>query len=254
MPISNKTRKILWGRSGNRCSICKHEMVVEATIHDDPSVVGEECHIISGQVNGPRYKPEHPIEKIDLNDNLILLCRIHHKMVDDQHETFTERILKEMKENHEKWVTERLNQQDVKEDKPVRIRRIKENIPSVLPMINSGKELIGIIDGALGYQFDHDEPKNEEEVELISSFLQYAQDLGGLLGEFESGERVTYGYELTKSINQLLDNNYLVFGARELRILEGGKSKPSNWPIAIVYIRHKDNIEIQKVDLAESEK
>ncbi|MFD0675606.1 MULTISPECIES: HNH endonuclease [unclassified Paenibacillus] len=160
MSISDKTRKILWGRSGNRCTICKIELVVEATIKNDPSVIGEECHVISGQANGPRYNSEFDKEIIDSYDNLILLCRVHHKMIDDQQETYTEHILKQMKDNHEKWVAKRLDEQTTKFE-PMRIRRIQENIPDVLSRLISGKDIISIIDGALGYQFDHDESTNE---------------------------------------------------------------------------------------------
>ncbi|RRJ67789.1 HNH endonuclease [Paenibacillus oralis] len=78
---------MLWGRSGNRCSICKIELVIEATTQDAPSVIGEECHIISGQVNGPRYNSNYDKELIDSYENLILLCSVHHKMIDDQQET-----------------------------------------------------------------------------------------------------------------------------------------------------------------------
>lgn len=218
MSISDKTRKILWGRSGNRCSICKLELIIDETEKDNSSIVGEECHIISGQKNGPRHDQNRPKDAIDTYDNLILLCRIHHKMIDDQPETFTEDIIKQIKVNHEFWVSKSLDQQ---EDKPPRIKRIKENIPEKLPRITSGKEIINILDRAMGYEFDHDEPKNENEVELISGFLQYLHDFGDLLSDFESGERVRYGFEITKMIKELLDHEYYVFGAREVRVLEG---------------------------------
>ncbi|OIA98719.1 hypothetical protein AK95_16290 [Paenibacillus sp. LC231] len=253
MSISDKTRKMLWGRSGNRCSICKIELVVDATILDDPSIIGEECHIISGKVNGPRYNSEFDKEIIDSYDNLILLCRVHHRMIDDQQDTYTEYILKQMKVNHEKWVTKRLDEEII-DIKPMRIKRVEENIPDVLLRLNSGKDIISIIDGALGYQFDHDESMNENHIDIISGFFQYIQDLGDLLSEFESGERIKHGFELTKQINKLMDYDYFVFGAREVRILEGGRGDPGNFPIAIIYIRHKDNLEIQKISLDGSEK
>ncbi|MFD0084198.1 hypothetical protein [Priestia megaterium] len=53
MPVSNKARKILWGRSANRCAICKKELVEHATSLDDSSVIGEECHIISAKKMAP---------------------------------------------------------------------------------------------------------------------------------------------------------------------------------------------------------
>lgn len=250
MPITDKTRKILWGRSGNRCSICKLVLIIDATDKDDSSIVGEECHIISGQSNGPRYDSDRSKDEIDSYKNLILLCRIHHKMIDDQPETFTETIIKQIKVNHEFWVSERLNQE---EKKPPRIKRIKENIPTTLPRVTTGKEIINILDSAMGYEFDHDEPKNEIEVELISGFLQYLNDLGDLLSDFESGERVRFSFEITKMINELLDNDHYVFGAREIRVLEGGSGAPSSFPIAIVYVKHKNNILSQNADKADSE-
>ncbi|WP_149093866.1 HNH endonuclease signature motif containing protein [Paenibacillus terrae] len=248
MSISDKTRKMLWGKSGNRCSICKIELVVEAIKQDVPSVIGEECHIISGQTNGPRYDSNFNKEMIDSYDNLILLCRVHHKMIDDQKETYTADILKQMKSNHEKWVSTRLGEQE-KKFEPMKIRRIEENIPDVLPQIFNGKDIISIIDGALGYQFDHDELQSEKHLELISGFFQYIQDLGDLLSEFESGERVKHSYELTRQINELKKHDYYVFGAREVRILEGGRGEPINFPIAIINTRHKDSSEILKINL-----
>ncbi len=101
MAISEKVRKILWGRSGNRCAICRHELVVNATSADDESVVGEECHIISGKSQGPRYDPEFPADRVDEPENLILLCRTHHKIVDDQFKTYTVDTLSAQKKEHE---------------------------------------------------------------------------------------------------------------------------------------------------------
>ncbi|MFS0726347.1 HNH endonuclease signature motif containing protein [Paenibacillus sp. 1P07SE] len=248
MSISDKARKILWGKSGNRCSICKRILVIDATEKDDMSIIGDECHIVSGQVNGPRYNPEYNKEIIDSYENLILLCRVHHKMVDDQQETYTASILLQMKENHEKWVSEKLNEEKVKKQ-PVRVRRIKENLPEILMQITSGKEIINIVDGVMGYGFDYEEPKNELDIALISGFLQTVQDYGEILSEFESGERVRIGYELTKMINELAERDYLVFGFKEMRIIEGGNSDSENWPVAIINIKHQSSSEIIKINL-----
>lgn len=245
MSISDKTRKILWGRSGNRCSICKLELIIDETEKDDSSIVGEECHIISGQKNGPRHDQNRPKDEIDTYDNLILLCRIHHKMIDDQPETFTKDIIKQIKVNHELWVSKSLDHQ---EDKPSRIKRIKENIAERLPRVTTVKEIINFLDRAMGYEFDQDEPQNETEVELISGFLQYLRDFGDLLSYFESDERVRFGFKITKMIKELLDNDYYVFGAPEVRVLEGGKAAPSSFLIAIVYVKQKNSLLMHSAD------
>ncbi len=106
--ITDKTRKMLWGRSGNRCAVCQNELVVNATSVDDESIVGDECHIISSRPNGPRYDPSYPQEKLDAYENLILLCRVHHKTIDDQCESYTVDKLRQLKVNHERWVSEKL--------------------------------------------------------------------------------------------------------------------------------------------------
>ena len=108
MTITNRTRKLLWGYSGNRCAYCKRELIMDPTTQDDESVVGDECHIVSDRSNGPRYNPEFLIDEIDSYPNLILLCRIDHKMVDDQSEKFTADFLRRLKAKHRKWVAETL--------------------------------------------------------------------------------------------------------------------------------------------------
>ncbi len=88
MTISDKTRKLLWGRSGNRCAYCRRELVMTAT-KDNDAIVGDECHIHARQKGGSRSNSSMSIEELDDYENLILLCKVHHKMVDDQPNTYT---------------------------------------------------------------------------------------------------------------------------------------------------------------------
>jgi predicted restriction endonuclease len=113
---------MLWGKSGNRCAICKKELVLDSTPNDDQSVVGDECHIVSAQKNGPRYDKRYPQKNIDTYQNLLLLCRVHHKMIDDQQETYMADLLRKIKENHEKRVAAKLT--DIDSPKPVQIKRV----------------------------------------------------------------------------------------------------------------------------------
>ena len=66
----------------------------------------KECHIIS---SGSRTGTSWEILPLasgsrDQYDNLILLCNLHHKVIDDQPNTYHVQALKEMKASHEKWV------------------------------------------------------------------------------------------------------------------------------------------------------
>lgn len=50
-----------------------------------------------------------PRNKRDKYANLLLLCKIHHKVIDDQPGQYTVECLDELKREHEKWVRDSLN-------------------------------------------------------------------------------------------------------------------------------------------------
>jgi hypothetical protein len=247
MAISDKTRKILWGRSGNRCALCRHELDVGATPADDESVVGEECHVVSGKGHGPRSDSSLPQDRLGDPANLILLCRIHHKMVDDQRDTYTVDVLRTLKANHERWVSSMLTEE--KRLPPVRIRRIRDNIPTHLVRLTSGRAVLAIVGGASAFAFEHDEPTSDAEVELLSSFLQEAQDYGDLSADFETGDRVKTAFRMSTLLEELEQAGFWVFGEREIRRLEGGASSPTPFSVAILQVLRANNPEIIKVDL-----
>ncbi len=105
MGISLKTHKMLWGRSGGRCSMpeCRRLLVVDETETDDPSIIGDEAHIVAREPDGPRGNSHLSPEERDRYDNLILLCKIHHKVVDDQQNTYTVERLHQIKDEHIEW-------------------------------------------------------------------------------------------------------------------------------------------------------
>lgn len=251
MSISDKTRKILWGRSGNLCAICKHKLVVEATLEDAESVVGEECHINSSKENGPRHDYSYPTDQLDDYENLILLCRIHHKMVDDQSETYTAEILRQMRANHELWVNDKLSE-DSHGAKPLKVRRVKQNIPSFLTRLTTGKQVLDIVSGAFAYSLDHDELESDAEVRLVSEFLQTIRDWGDIGDDMEPSDRVQTSFNLTQTLRELESAGFYVFGGREMRVLEGGnQATASDWPISIVNVVRKNSEEIIRFNMKE---
>ena len=100
MAISDKDRKRLWAKSGNRCAICRHELIMTNETQSDFNI-GEECHIVSSAPNGPRH--ESGLKNYDSYDNLILLCRNHHKIIDDINNIllFSKERLVDIKSKHE---------------------------------------------------------------------------------------------------------------------------------------------------------
>jgi len=93
---SHVTVKRLFAHSGNRCAFAK----CENRLVQDGTIVGEICHIKAASANGPRYDPEQTPEERHGFDNLILLCAIHHKIIDDDPEAYTVERLAKLKEEH----------------------------------------------------------------------------------------------------------------------------------------------------------
>ena len=99
-----KDLKILLLRSGGFCAFptCPTHLVAPETSEDSPVILGEIAHIIARSSKGPRGSSALSKEELDKYENLILLCRDHHKVIDSQPNTFTSRVLKEMKMSHER--------------------------------------------------------------------------------------------------------------------------------------------------------
>jgi hypothetical protein len=238
--ITDKTRKILWGRSGNRCAICKHELIIGATVKDSEAIVGDECHIVSHELNGPRFDPTYPNDKLDSYDNLILLCRVHHKMIDDQSIAYTADILHQMKNDHEVMISDKLS--DKQKIKPLKFLRIKKNIPNYLIRLTTGRQIIDIISGTYAFSIDHDELISQDEVDIVGSFLQEVSDCVDLFDDLEPNARVNFAFTFTQMLNELEGKGFVAFGGREVQLLEGGnQDEPSKWPIAIVHVLRNDN-------------
>jgi len=73
----------------------------------DPStstILAEICHIHAQSEKGPRYNPEQNSEQRHSLENLILMCRVHHKIIDaiENLAEYPAQRLFEIKAHHEK--------------------------------------------------------------------------------------------------------------------------------------------------------
>ena len=159
MAISDKTRKILWAKSGNRCAYCKAVLIHEIN-PAERSVIGEECHIRSLKPSGSRHDSCYPPEQIDLYDNLILMCAVHHKVVDDLPDTFTVNLLTTLKSEHEEWVNKSLSQKN------------KETLPTHLMRVESGQHLVGLISISEGLLHSYGDNFSQNETLMVASFSE----------------------------------------------------------------------------------
>jgi hypothetical protein len=111
MGISTKTHKMLWGRSGNRCAMptCRRVLYEDETLTDDAALVGEEAHIVARSEDGPRGISPLTTDERDKYDNLVLMCSIHHKIIDDQPKEYPVAKLHQIKTEHLEWVEKNLS-------------------------------------------------------------------------------------------------------------------------------------------------
>lgn len=93
---SRPTIKRLFALSGNRCAVtdCPTRLVDRET----GSIVGEVCHIKGEKPSAPRYDSAQDDYARHGFDNLILLCNVHHKVIDDHPPEYSVERLLAMKE------------------------------------------------------------------------------------------------------------------------------------------------------------
>jgi hypothetical protein len=220
MSIKVKTRKVLWSKSGNRCAICKRQLVQRLPRQKSDFIVGEECHIISSKSDGPRGK--HKIlSDFDTYDNLILLCANDHKLIDEFPETFTVEIVESLKINHENWI-EAAIEKDIEE-----YLKTTNNI-ELLDEIKVTSNIDIIVQGSHFYFYDltsiTDENMSIEASELFDNLRDYAD----IYSDIEISSRTRCLIDYLKTIKQLNEKGIKFFGksiVREYSILNIPKSK-----------------------------
>ena len=101
--VSEKVARIVYLRSGGRCAFpdCGRELVEPGNSADDSAYIGEIAHIVADSRQGPRGDSPMTDEERDRHDNLVLLCRVCHKVIDSQPFTYSVSVLRAIKADHE---------------------------------------------------------------------------------------------------------------------------------------------------------
>jgi len=234
MAITDKTRKALWAQSGNRCLLCRIELVQESEHENDKLIIGEECHIVSSKTNGPRGDTTF-IGNYDHIDNLVLLCANDHKRIDELTDIYTVEKLKLFKLIHENWVKTTL-ERDV-----IAFTNDKNNVKS-LPKITSGKRIIDIINGAHLFDFHHDELSTEKEAEIIGDLLEDLKDYGDLLSDIGYTEIAKLGLRYNDELENLKQMGFILFGIRrKIRVRNDKKEDMGLYDAASIIIVRDNN-------------
>ncbi|MGW2559643.1 HNH endonuclease [Streptomyces sp. NPDC001514] len=235
MSISEKARKILWVQAGGRCAICREQVVTPGTASDDPSVFGEEAHIVARSKGGPRAGGLAD-GLLDSHTNLILLCSKDHKRVDDQPGHFTVELLRKIKSEHEAWVR---SLGDTDEN---RLRLVPDPMfpqPRVLKLITRGNPLWNMIKESVAFEYAMPDGLSDDDEDLIIEFMDLLRDFLDIAGELYSvRENRDAEKMIQQHISQLAERDYLV-GAyvRHMLLTGGGSESPTPWPMLRVEVQ-----------------
>lgn len=252
MSITARTRRILWVRAGGRCSICHEQLATDAMGDDDPSVFGEECHIVAQSPGGPRAAE---IADVDGYDNLILLCRKHHKQVDDQRSHFTVERLKEIKRDHERREASR------DANSPVRlIPDPTKPAPRLFKLCRTGEDLWQSLSGAYSFYPSYPGDLNHDQADEVDSLLDLLRDWLDVAAELSYKEQRHVSRELDEHINRLAELGLLVGARPRHLLLTGGVSaEPLQWrsfdiefqPVTEAQLRNADGTPLMPEELAQ---
>lgn len=94
MGPSEKTIKRLFALSGNLCAFPGCSLPIVESIG---TITGEICHIRAQSGGGPRFDKAQTNEERHGFDNLVLLCRRHHKIVDAEPDVYSAEALADIK-------------------------------------------------------------------------------------------------------------------------------------------------------------
>ena len=108
--IADSVKNHLWQNSAGRCAFpeCRIKVSLPGNDTDGPATVGDIAHMYSYRNGGPRPNPDGFTKETNEYDNLLLLCKNHHRQVDVQSNTYTVTMLKQWKYDLEQWVDEQL--------------------------------------------------------------------------------------------------------------------------------------------------
>jgi hypothetical protein len=190
MGINAKDIKILWAKAAGRCSMpgCRKRLVADASdaVKSKNTLIGENCHIVGDKETSPRGKSILTEDQRNRYPNLILLCRNHHRIIDDDEYGWPVERLHQIKTEHEIWVETALTERNDTNEEwyALVINEITENFKLLSWEVLSDNALRGIIpdsfiDGVTDidlYLFKAIYPQKYHELEeAINNLVQRAR-------------------------------------------------------------------------------
>ncbi len=114
-PVRRKPRptepvkRLVWSKAAARCAFpeCRTSLIEDATGAEPAVLLGEIAHIVGhSEDGGPRADEPVPGGEREGERNLMLLCVMHHTLIDRREHTYSAARLIAIKADHERWVRE----------------------------------------------------------------------------------------------------------------------------------------------------
>ncbi|MEM8926528.1 MAG: HNH endonuclease [Actinomycetota bacterium] len=103
---TDKTLKILFAASGNRCAFpgCSRSLVAAESDVTAEMVLGEIAHIVGLTPKSARWRKDMTDAERNAPENLVVLCGDHHKVIDNKENErrYSEAVVRRMKSEHQR--------------------------------------------------------------------------------------------------------------------------------------------------------
>jgi hypothetical protein len=108
MGVNVTTQKLVWGIFAARCAMCRNKVVWESGT-GGRSLTGEIAHIVGAKLDAARGRAAISVDRDDA-ENLLLLCRDHHKIIDDNEDEYPPERLHQIRSEYLAWLEGQLTQ------------------------------------------------------------------------------------------------------------------------------------------------
>ena len=198
------TIKQLFALSGNRCAFPRCALPIVEIASGKP--VGRICHIRATSPNGPRHDQSQTSEKRHAFANLILLCPIHHDVIDADTQSYTVERLEQMKADHETANAGGQEAPDEVIQALVRVSELNVNEGSILLSFQqSGGQVAHAITNLYGASSTAAQKLHEEHVEILSTVWQK------LTETYRYAEQIGNGLSRAPNLNGMTDRQLAEF-------------------------------------------
>lgn len=209
------TIKRLFAVSGNRCAFpkCPLPLVDEAS----GKVTGRICHIKAQSPGGARYDENQTDEERHGFGNLVLMCPIHHDVIDSDEDSYTIERLFQIKAEHEKAFQGGQEPNDDVANTLIANSQIFVNVSAVTSENQSGGQTATQINNFLQQNASPNDWEIEIQRKRYSHDLQIFQQADEILPE-ENLERLLgnlYGSHACKDSDFILIGNFIEYARKE---------------------------------------